>query len=65
VRPIDGDNATLLLSHRGVLKADDGHAPVILRDREATLPRPGPRTTTIPDPYIGSVFQVPMVLLAA
>ncbi len=65
VRPVDGENATVLLAHRGVLETDDGRMPIILRAGEAALPRPGARTTTIPDPYTGFVLQAPMALLAA
>ncbi|MBB5691890.1 AraC family transcriptional regulator [Roseomonas alkaliterrae] len=64
VRPVDGENATLLVAHRGLLETDDGRVPLLIRDGEAALPRPGARTTTIPDSYIGLVLQAPMAFLA-
>jgi AraC-like DNA-binding protein len=64
VRPVDADNATLLLSQAGVLETDDGRATLRVRDGEAVLPRPGRRSTTVPGPYVGLVLQVPMAVLA-
>lgn len=65
VRPVDANNAAVLLAQRGVLETHDGRVGQRIRAGEAALPRPGRRTTTIPGGYLGLVMQVPMPLLAA
>lgn len=64
VRPIDEENAALLLPLRGLLRTDDGRGEVAVREGAMALPRPGLRSTVLPAPYLGLVVQVPLARLA-